>query len=174
MRRVFKLLLAFVLVCFAIIGILVSAVGVNNHLHPNVPARQRVALRTAGNSIQERYLEVLKLYLARYDCGGDNEASENGTAWPLLGETMIGLKRLDNLHACIKSVLESKVPGDFIEAGAWRGGATIFMRAALMAYGDPNRRVWVADSFEGPRSQEVSGRYGTVLAKRWIPRGIPG
>jgi hypothetical protein len=31
----------------------------------------------------------------------------------------------------------------------WRGGATIFMRGALEAYGDTSRKVWVADSFEG-------------------------
>ena len=41
------------------------------------------------------------------------------------------------------------MPGDLVEAGAWRGGTTIFMRAVLAAYGDPHRRVWVADSFQG-------------------------
>lgn len=62
---------------------------------------------------------------------------------------MIGLYRLDNLHDCISDVLRRGVAGDFIEAGAWRGGATIFMRAALMAYDEHNRIVWVADSFQG-------------------------
>jgi O-methyltransferase len=46
-------------------------------------------------------------------------------------------------------VLEREVPGDLIETGAWRGGATIFMRAILRAYGDTERVVWVADSFQG-------------------------
>jgi len=40
------------------------------------------------------------------------------------------------------------VPGDFIETGVWRGGATIFMRAILQAYRS-DRTVWVADSFAG-------------------------
>jgi O-methyltransferase len=53
------------------------------------------------------------------------------------------------LHHCIRDVLQRGVPGDFIETGVWRGGATIFMRAALEAYGDTTRRVWVADSFKG-------------------------
>jgi hypothetical protein len=169
MRRVLKLLLALVFVCFAFIGVIATALRVNNHLHPQVPVRQHVAPRAAGISIQERYLELLKLYLARYDCGGDNEASENGNAWPIVGETMIGLKRLDNLHACIKSVLQSKVPGDFIEAGAWRGGATIFMRAALLAYGDPDRRVWVADSFEGLPTPDPA-KYPADMERPW-PKG---
>jgi O-methyltransferase len=64
-------------------------------------------------------------------------------------DTMIGSYRLDNLHDCIRQVLHERVPGDLIEAGVWRGGATIFMRAALAAYGDLDRRVWVADSFQG-------------------------
>ena len=41
------------------------------------------------------------------------------------------------------------MPGDFIETGVWRGGACIFMRAILKAYGVTDRSVWVADSFAG-------------------------
>jgi O-methyltransferase len=62
---------------------------------------------------------------------------------------MIGLKRLDNLQTCVERVLHEGVPGDLIETGVWRGGATIFMRAILTAYGVKDRQVWVADSFEG-------------------------
>jgi hypothetical protein len=63
--------------------------------------------------------------------------------------TMIGKKRMNNLQRLSIDVIERGVPGDFIEAGAWRGGATIFMRAILKAYGVTDRAVWVADSFEG-------------------------
>jgi hypothetical protein len=62
---------------------------------------------------------------------------------------MIGLKRLDNLEFCIEEIIAKGVPGDLIETGAWRGGATIFMRAVLKAYGVTDRCVWVADSFAG-------------------------
>jgi hypothetical protein len=66
--------------------------------------------------------------------------------WPL---TMIGGRRLDNVESCMRSVLEEGVPGDFIETGVWKGGTTIFMRGVLKAYGITDRRVYVADSFEG-------------------------
>jgi O-methyltransferase len=72
-----------------------------------------------------------------------------GLDHPAEAETMIGLRRLDNLQHCITSVLRDRVPGDFIETGVWRGGGSIFMRACLQAYGDTERRVWVADSFQG-------------------------
>jgi O-methyltransferase len=73
---------------------------------------------------------------------------EEGRDWPQNGETMIGKARLDNLQACVTQVLEDGVPGDLLEAGVWRGGASILMRAVLAAHGS-DRAVWLADSFEG-------------------------
>lgn len=79
----------------------------------------------------------------------DPEKRANGRDWPASAETMIGLKRLDNLQRCVEDILHENVPGDLIETGVWRGGATIFMRACLKVYGANDRTVWVADSFEG-------------------------
>lgn len=85
----------------------------------------------------------------------NRQAREIGRDWPVEAETMIGLKRLDNIQDCVTDVIRSGVPGDLIETGVWRGGATIFMRAILAAYGDTDRAVWVADSFAGlPRPNE--------------------
>jgi O-methyltransferase len=72
-----------------------------------------------------------------------------GRDLPLTADTMIGLKRLDNLQMCIEQTIVDQVPGDLIETGVWKGGATIFMRAVLKVYGVDDRTVWVADSFEG-------------------------
>jgi hypothetical protein len=73
----------------------------------------------------------------------------DGLIWPTYAYTMVGLKRLDNLQNCIEIVIQDEIEGDFIETGVWRGGACIFMRAALAVYGIDDRRVFVADSFEG-------------------------
>lgn len=77
------------------------------------------------------------------------ETRTEGRDWPAYAHTMIGLKRLENIQFCVEQLLERGVPGDLIETGVWRGGATIFMRAILKAYDARDRRVWVADSFEG-------------------------
>jgi O-methyltransferase len=71
--------------------------------------------------------------------------------------TMIGLERLTNIQRCVEQALADRVPGDLIETGVWRGGATAFMRAILKAHGVKDRVVWVADSFEGlpPPDAEV-------------------
>ena len=80
---------------------------------------------------------------------------EDGRDWPARAHTMIGVKRLRNIRYCAEEVLKADIPGDFMETGVWRGGATIFMRALLAAYGRSDKRVWVADSFAGlPKPDE--------------------
>ena len=78
-----------------------------------------------------------------------------GGDWPEDAETMIGLQRLDNVQYCVETVLAEEVPGDLIETGVWRGGASIFMRAVLAAHEVKDRIVWVADSFQGLPKPDV-------------------
>ena len=63
--------------------------------------------------------------------------------------TLIGLKRLDNVEHCVRTVIRDGVPGDLLEAGVWQGGTCIFMRGMLKVLADTSRTVWVADSFAG-------------------------
>jgi len=77
------------------------------------------------------------------------ERRDEGRDWPPTAETMVGSRRLDNVLECAVAAVEQGIPGDFIETGVWRGGVTILMRGVLAALGDEQRRVWVADSFEG-------------------------
>jgi O-methyltransferase len=133
------------------------------------PRPDREALRTA-------YLELLKLSLC--DLAGTSTHSVGamqdrtvmsrelrgearrlraaGMDWPLQGLTMVGLARLDDLQACVESVVSDGVTGDLIEAGCWRGGASILMRAVLDSLGD-GRSVVAADSFQGFPAGESDG-----------------
>jgi O-methyltransferase len=79
----------------------------------------------------------------------DDDRRHEGGPWPLVGETMIGARRLDHLQRCVETVLADAIPGDLIETGVWRGGAAIVMRAVLAAHHVADRRVWLADSFAG-------------------------
>jgi O-methyltransferase len=45
--------------------------------------------------------------------------------------------------------IDLAVPGDFIETGVWRAGCCILMRGVLAANAIDDRKVYVADSFEG-------------------------
>lgn len=83
-------------------------------------------------------------------------ARTNGLDWPSNAETMIGLKRLENIEFCIKEIIKNNIEGDLIETGVWRGGGVIFMKAVLEALGDINRKVFVADSFEGLPKPDIN------------------
>jgi O-methyltransferase len=104
---------------------------------------KRAAVSLVSRALAVRDLEVMK------QRNLTEPQRANGQFWPLYADTMIGMKRLDQLQAAIETILAEGIEGDFIETGVWRGGACIFMRAALAAYGVADRRVFVADSFEG-------------------------
>jgi O-methyltransferase len=80
-----------------------------------------------------------------------------GLDWPLQGLTMVGLSRLDDLQACVESVVRDGVSGDLVEAGSWRGGASMLMRATLDSLGESERTLWVADSFQGFPAADAPG-----------------
>src|ERR1700733_11451567 len=112
-----------------------------------------------NNVSLELYLDLLKRSLTGtlYGAEPDVENESQVTFWrdfiqhyiKGVAVSMLPIARFDNLQSCIASVVSDKVPGDLIETGVWRGGATIFMRAMLKALGETDRTVWVADSFEG-------------------------
>jgi len=171
--RIVALAVTGVVGLLAAVGLLATILVTNLSVRNGTDIKPAHVLR-ADTSLADHYLDVIKRHLTRSDYTVSTEqaipltvrqflnvrglklsqvsmdSEEDGSsAWPESAETMIGMKRLDNLHYCIRDVLARNVPGDFIECGAWRGGATIFMRAALLAYNDPDRSVWVADSFQG-------------------------
>lgn len=85
--------------------------------------------------------------------------------WPARAHTMIGQARLRNLRNLVERTLLEGVPGDYIETGVWRGGACILIRGVLAAHGVVNRRVFVADTFEGlPRPN--AARYPADMRDR--------
>ena len=104
----------------------------------------RNCLRKAALSL----LDKTPYAIVRKNMSTPQERTE-GRNWPSAAHTMIGIKRLNNIQACVERVLSEGIPGDLIEAGTWRGGATIFMRGMLKAHGVEDRLVWVADSFAG-------------------------
>ena len=111
-----------------------------NHTRPRT---KRYLISTASRAAAAVGVELVQ------DISVAPDAKEEGRYWPGYAHTMIGIKRLDNLQFCVETALHDDIPGDLIETGVWRGGACILMRAILAAEGVTDRRVFVADSFEG-------------------------
>jgi O-methyltransferase len=109
--------------------------------------------------VTEEHKSFFRFIAKTFDPHSDPDAKEMGRyqySWREIGWdtpsrafTMIGLKRLRNFRSLIMQAIEHGVGGDILEAGVWRGGASILARAVLRATGDASRRVLVADSFEG-------------------------
>ena len=78
---------------------------------------------------------------------GENLISQ--PEWPHLGDTMLKSASLQAIHDVIRDVAARKVQGHYLEAGVWRGGASIFARKIMDAYGLSDRHSFVCDSFEG-------------------------
>ncbi len=112
----------------------------------------------AGVSTREvRWTEDKRVFWRTLTDTAQLEHRAEGKDWPLDGLTMIGLDRLNDLQRCVESIVADDVAGDLIEAGAWRGGASILIRATLNTLGERNRTLWVADSFQGFPPPEVTG-----------------
>ena len=95
---------------------------------------------------------------------------DEGDDWPEIGYTMVGTKCLRNIQFALESAITKNVPGDFLEAGVWRGGSSIFAKGVLRAYGEDHiRKVWVCDSFKGlPKasSKKDGTKWDQILALR--------
>ena len=72
-----------------------------------------------------------------------------GRDWPEIAHTMVGVHRLKNLQELAQRAIDERIPGDFVEAGVWRGGCCILMRGLLAANSITDRKVYAVDSFAG-------------------------
>jgi O-methyltransferase len=85
----------------------------------------------------------------KYHISDYAELKYQGLIGSQTAHTLIGMLRMNQLQEAVETVLREEIPGDLIETGALRGGACILMRGILAAWQDTQRKVWVADSFEG-------------------------
>ena len=70
--------------------------------------------------------------------------------WPMINaHSFIGFHGLDHVERLAETVFADGIAGDFVDAGTWRGGSAIFMRALHEAFDQKHRQLWVADCFAG-------------------------
>lgn len=85
-----------------------------------------------------------------------------GDDWCEYCFTMAGGARVQNVRDLVERTVNEGIPGDFLEAGTWRGGNSIMARVVqrLMGQGE-KRKTYVCDSFSGlpPSSQKKDGDF---------------
>ena len=122
--------------------------------HDVARARRRRELARApeARSDPEGYLEVVRrtLTLGAFPSPQDSTPSPGA----IIGWDAEARMKLMGDLAC--DVINRGVEGDFVEAGVYRGGMSLFLTAMLHALDEPNRQVWAVDSFSGcPQPDEI-------------------
>jgi O-methyltransferase len=133
-------------------------------------------------SYRHAYIDLLKRTITNYTYLGAERAFEDfrcinhydlaAARWkidqlarPL---TLLTKAQLDLIEDAVAIIARQGVPGDFIEAGVWRGGVIILMRALLDAYNLEGRRVFAADSFAGiPKNVRATNDPVDQWSDRW-------
>ena len=115
-----------------------------------LPARMDIADRYLAH-LRWNLMNIPAPHIVReYSPAGQAEIRKvlTGNARMQAAITMIGEVRLEQLETAVRNILRQKVPGDFLEAGAWRGGACIYLRALLDVHGCRDRIVYGCDAFD--------------------------
>ncbi len=113
--------------------------------------------------LRDAYIDLTKRSITNYPYLGGDASFENfrcvvhydldQSRWkidPLARPfTLLNKGQLDLIEQAVLEVEKQGVPGNLLEAGVWRGGAIILMRALIGAYNIGNRKVFAADSFAG-------------------------
>lgn len=130
-----------------------------------------------------RDLEALKQLVSGYDRFG--QGSDFASFYPLsqydgklaawkiprkdLPLTLLSKGQLDLVEELLVDIGNRGIPGDCIEAGVWRGGTIILMRAVLDSNGMADRQVIAADTFCGiPPSTRFRHDPVDGWSDRWI------
>jgi O-methyltransferase len=132
---------------------------------------------------RKAYIDLIKRSITNYPQLGDDAEFEDyhcvahydlqqsrwkigRRAQPL---TLLTKRQLDLVEWAILDIEERAVPGDLIEAGVWRGGCIILMRAVLQAHGIAGRKVFAADSFAGiPMNSRAVNDPVDSWTDRWV------
>jgi hypothetical protein len=99
-------------------------------------------------ALREGYLDLVKksvLGTLYYNPNNPN----NRNIIRSLRKTCCSEDAVNALKYCMQEVEKNRISGDFLEAGVWAGGMTIFMKAFIEAYSNKTRNLWVLDSFKG-------------------------
>jgi hypothetical protein len=63
--------------------------------------------------------------------------------------TMTSIERLYALYKSVEYIVAANLPGDFVEAGVWRGGSCMLIAETLLAFDASSRRIFLFDTFAG-------------------------
>jgi hypothetical protein len=80
---------------------------------------------------------------------------------------MASRERLYAVFQATQYIVRNAVPGDIVECGVWRGGASMVAALSLLSEGDTTRRVWLYDTFAGMTAPTAKDTHRWAATYRW-------
>ena len=84
--------------------------------------------------------------------------------------TMTSLERMYALYKAVKYIIHSKVPGDFVECGVWKGGSSMIMAYTLLKEKETIRKIYLYDTFKGmsrPTEKDLRISDSASVINKW-------
>lgn len=84
--------------------------------------------------------------------------------------TMTPRERMYALYKAVEYVAKSKINGDLVECGVWKGGSAMVMAHTLAKMNDTQRKIYLYDTFAGaskPTEKDVRAFDSAPMNKVW-------
>jgi len=85
--------------------------------------------------------------------------------------TMTSIERMYALYKAVEYIVKSKLEGDFVECGVWKGGSSMMMALTLAKFGITDRKIYLYDTFTGmSEPSEFDSKAGESLLtkEKWV------
>lgn len=109
------------------------------------PYQQTVTRRLANKLLMRIGFELVRIDGARSDI----DESFYGFYRRCSPFTMTSMERMYCLYAAIRYATQTRVPGDVVECGVWRGGSSMLAALVLVDENTRNRKLYLYDTFAG-------------------------
>lgn len=84
--------------------------------------------------------------------------------------TMTSIERMYALYKSVEYVVNSKIPGDFVECGVWKGGSSMVIAHSLLKMKEMDRKIYLYDTFAGmskPGQKDIRISDSLPVIKIW-------
>lgn len=124
---------------------LLSNILRNTIYENNIPEPSQNEIIHIENILNELLAEGIELNISKEDLVKSLQYTKKSRNI----HTYVSEKSLNNILESFEIIEKNNIIGDFLDCGVLRGGTSIYMAGILKFFNIKNRKVIVADSFEG-------------------------
>ena len=119
-------------------------------------AKNKIYFGKSENIPYTTFKNKLRYFLRRFAnmlyskvFSNDMEAEFNKIYEDSKNYTMTSKERMYALYKSTQYIINSKIPGDFVECGVWKGGSAMIMALSLLKMNETKRKIYLYDTFKG-------------------------